>query len=151
MQQDYAQAIKWHRKIADDGDAVAQFTSGKLYVTGEGVRQDYAEAAKWYRKAADQGNAFAQTGLGILYENGKGVPQDHAEAAKWFRKAADQGDPVAQTSLGFMHLSGRGVPHLAAAQDYAVAARTRDLTSKEMTAEQVAEAQLRAWEWALKK
>ena len=70
-------------------------------------------------------------------------------------------DAVAQTSLGFMHLSGRGVPqdcvlahmwfNLAAAQDYAVAVRTRDLTSKEMTVDQIAEAQLRAWEWARKK
>jgi len=116
--QDYAEAVKWFRKAADQGNAVAQSNLGVMYDNGQGVAQDYAEAVKWFRKAADQGNAKAQTNLGVMYDNGRGVPQDYAEAVKWYRKAADQGNAVAQTNLGVMYDNGRGVP-----QDYAEAVK----------------------------
>ena len=53
--QDYAEAMRWYRKAADQGNAVAQYNLGGLYENGRGVAQDYAEAMRWYRKAADQG------------------------------------------------------------------------------------------------
>jgi TPR repeat protein len=68
--QDYAHAVAWYRKAADQGDALAQTCLGDLYRDGKGVRQDYAQAAAWYRKAADQGNAYGQAGLGLIYLNG---------------------------------------------------------------------------------
>ena len=55
--QDYAEAVKWYRKAADQGDAFAQYNLGVMYDNGEGVPQDQAEAVKWYRKAAEQGDA----------------------------------------------------------------------------------------------
>ena len=51
---DYAEAVKWYRKAAEQGDAEAQFNLGLMYADGEGVPKDYAEAVKWYRKAAEQ-------------------------------------------------------------------------------------------------
>jgi len=74
--QDYAEAMKWVRKAADQGLAIAQSKLGNMYAAGQGVSQDYAEAAKWYRKAADQGIAPAQGILGAMYFKGQGVPQD---------------------------------------------------------------------------
>ena len=68
MPQDYAEAVKWYRKAADQGDAAAQFNLGVMYATGQGVPQDYAEAVKWYRKAAEQGHAGAQYNLGVMYD-----------------------------------------------------------------------------------
>ena len=53
--QDYAEAVKWYRKAADQGYAAAQTNLGLMYAHGQGVPQDYVEAVKWYRKAADQG------------------------------------------------------------------------------------------------
>ena len=47
--QNYAEAVKWYRKAAEQGYAEAQFNLGVMYETGEGVAQDYAEALKWYR------------------------------------------------------------------------------------------------------
>ena len=114
--QDYAEAVKWYRKAADQGDAHAQSNLGACTKKGQGVPQDYAEAVKWYRKAADQGNATAQYNLGGMYDKGKGVPQDYAEAVKWYRLAADQGNADAQFNLGVMYDNGQGVP-----QDYAEA------------------------------
>jgi TPR repeat protein len=58
--QDYAEAVKWFRKAADQGDAKAQLNLGFAYNTGQGVPQSSAEAVKWYRLAADQGYAGAQ-------------------------------------------------------------------------------------------
>jgi TPR repeat protein len=113
---DYAEAVKWYRKAAEQGNAIAQFSLGNKYLNGEGVSQDYAEAVKWYRKAAEQGYARAHLNLGWMYYDGRGVTQDYAEAAKWYRKAAEQGHAKAQFNLGFMYDEGTGVT-----QDYAEA------------------------------
>ena len=61
--QDYAEAVKWYRKAAGQGDAGAQNNLGVMYKNGRGVPQDYVEALQWYRKAAEQGNAEAQGNL----------------------------------------------------------------------------------------
>jgi len=114
--QDYAEAMKWYRLAAAQGNANAQNNLGTMYYNGSGVAQDYAEAVKWYRKAAAQGNANAQNNLGAMYERGEGVPQDDAEAMKWYRLAAAQGNADAQFYLGLMYERGQGV-----AQDYAEA------------------------------
>ena len=45
---DYAEAIKWFRKAAEQNNAAAQENLGQCYEVGEGVPKDYAEAVKWY-------------------------------------------------------------------------------------------------------
>lgn len=86
------------RKLADDGNADAQYKMGRIYEEGlVGELEDYKEAGKWYLKAAEKGHAQAQYKMGTLYTLGKGVPKDRLEAAKWFGKAAKQGyEPVKQ-------------------------------------------------------
>ena len=64
--QDYAEAVKWFRKAADQGDADAQNNLGQMYITGQGVPKDDGEAIKWFRKAADQENAVAQEKFGAI-------------------------------------------------------------------------------------
>ncbi len=113
---DYAQALSWYRKAADQGYAPAQDSIGDLYYYGRGVKQDYAQAAAWFRKAADQGYAPAQNSIGVLYYSGLGVEKDYGEASTWFQKAADQGDAKAQYNIGLAYYHGRGVR-----KDYATA------------------------------
>jgi len=86
-------------KLAEKGDALAQFNLGSMYDNGEGVEQDFKEAVKWYRKAAEQGHANAQTYLGVMYATGRGVENDEEEAIKWLRKAAEQGNKPAKAVL----------------------------------------------------
>ena len=117
-QENYAEAARWYRKAAEQGNVAAQYYLGVCYASGQGVPQDYAEAVKWYRKAAEQGYAKAQYNLGVCYDNGQGVPQDYAEAVKWYRKAAEQGLALAQYNLGICYDNGQGVP-----QDYAEATK----------------------------
>ena len=95
----YADAVSWYRKAAEQGHAIAQYRLGYCYDTGRGVEKDLIEAVKWYRKAAEQGDAIAQYRLGNFYRYGRGVAVDLAEAKKWYQKAADQGDEKAKMML----------------------------------------------------
>lgn len=107
VRQDYAEAVRWYRKAAEEGHATAQCALGNRYSFGEGVPQDYAQAVHWYRKAAEQGQANAQYNLAFYYEKGRGVPQDYEQAAHWYRKAAGQGITAAQERLGACYANGR--------------------------------------------
>jgi TPR repeat protein len=51
-QGDYAQAVKWYRLAADQGDADAQFNLGFMYASGQGVPKDYVLAYMWRNLAA---------------------------------------------------------------------------------------------------
>ena len=104
-----AEAVKWYRRAADQGDATAQNNLGVMYDNGEGVAENDAEAVKWYRRAADQGDASAQNNLGVMYAKGEGVAKSAVEAVKWFRLAADQGLASAQSNLAWMYSYGKGV------------------------------------------
>ena len=118
VKQNYAEAVYWYRKSAEQGNIIAQDNLGVMYENGRGVGQDYVEALKWYRKAAEQGRANAQCNLGLMYENGRGVEQDYVESVKWYRKAAEQGHARAQNNLGVKYENGRGV-----GQDYVEAVK----------------------------
>ena len=83
MAKDDAEAVKWFRKVADQGYAKAQYSLGNMYALGQGVTKDDAEAVNWLRKAAEQGYVDAQYLLGTMYLIGRGVPKDGTEAVKW--------------------------------------------------------------------
>jgi uncharacterized protein len=160
----YEAALKTLRPLAENGDVRAQSTLGLMYHRGRGVQQDDAEAVRWFRLAADRGDAVAEFNLGVMYAEGQAVPQDNAEAAKWYRLAADQGNPQAQYNLGLWYAQGDGGwPdnvrahmwfNLAAAsfptsdiRNRSAAASSRDAVAKNMTSEQIAEAQKLARDW----
>jgi len=105
---------------AEQGDAEAQLWRGSMYDMGVGVPRDDVEAVKWYRLAADQGLAEAQGMLGTMYSIGEGVPQDYAEAYVWYSVAYAGG--------------------------HANAAQSRDRIAKQLTPEQLSQAQKRATE-----
>jgi Sel1 repeat len=90
--QDYAQALMWYSKAADQGVATAKSNIGLMYANGQGMPQDYGQALIWLRKAADHGDAAAQNNLGLLYENGQGVPEDYRRADMWFNLAASRAE-----------------------------------------------------------
>ena len=61
-------AIDWYTKAAKQGDWVAQFSLGRLYLQGNLLQRDFTEARKWLEMAAadprDSGASFL---LGTLY------------------------------------------------------------------------------------
>lgn len=82
--QDYAQAVLWYRKAAEQSFAKAQYRLGVLYANGVGVPLDEAQSAAWFQKAAEEGYVYAQEMLGSDYLTGEGVQRDYAEAYFWF-------------------------------------------------------------------
>ncbi len=114
--------MRWYRLAAEQGDAGGQGALGNMHRYGQGVPQDYVEAVRWYRLAAEQGDAIGKGALGFMYENGQGVPQDYVLAHMWF--------------------------NLGAAQGLSYFADERDDVAKKMTADQIAQAQQLAREWA---
>ncbi len=154
---DYATAMRELRPLAEQGLAAAQFNLGLLYANGQGVPKDDAQARQWYEKAAAQGHADAQVNLGILLVYGRGVPQDYKMAVYWLRLSANQGNDLAQRKLGLMYERGDGVPqdyvqaymwyNLGAANGAKRGAALRDALAKQMTPDQIDEAQKLAREW----
>ena len=134
---DYAEAVKWYRKAAEQGYARAQHNLRLMYEKGQGNadaqaklgiiaqpassadfqkgldavdRRDFATTLREWKPLAEQGHARAQFHLGMMYFQAVGVPQDYAEAMRWWHKAAEQGDGMSQYNLGFMYPNGQGVP-----------------------------------------
>ncbi len=95
----YAEAVRWYRKAAEQGDVAAQYKLGCCYETGAGVVEDKTEAVRWYRKAAEQGYAPARYNLGFCYDIGWGVVENKTEAVSWYRQAAKQGNEDAKKRL----------------------------------------------------
>jgi len=110
------QYTQWFHKVAERGDAEAQFKLGLMYQEGQVVPSSDVEAIKWYMRAAEQGHAYAQYNLGVMYDKGEAIPQNYTEAVKLYKKAAEQGHVNAQYNLGLIYHGGQCV-----SQNYAEA------------------------------
>lgn len=104
------EAVEVDRGLAATGDPEAQYSLGRLYLSGEGVERDYARATDLFVASAQQGHAGAQRALGHMYENGLGTSPSPKEAAKWYALAAGQGDIQAMAALGYLAFTGFGIP-----------------------------------------
>jgi TPR repeat protein len=154
----YAQALKEISPLARSGNADAQHLLGLMYYMGRGVQRDYKQAFAWHYKAALQGKADAQYVIGAMYYTGNAVPQDHKLAVEWFRRAAEQGHAEAQHALGLMyryHVAGMPQDmviaymlwNLAAASGSRNAVEQRAGIARQMTQEQIEEAQALSRSW----
>lgn len=110
---DYANAFKLLKPLAEKGDVRAQGELGALYLSGRGAPRDAKLGVRWTTEAAKKGLASAQYNLGAMYMDGQVVTQDYHEAMKWLLSAAGQGVPAAQAGVAAMYYEGNGIP-----QDY---------------------------------
>jgi hypothetical protein len=165
---DYVLAGWWMMKVATKRATAAEQKRSEREAK---AAQGDAEAQKQLRnatvefmkliEAAEQEDADAQNKLGLVYGLGKGVPQNDAKAAAWHRRAAEQGNPQSQSLLAIAHAEGVGVArnHVEALKwlnillaqtkgsDRPVIKMVISLTAKNMTQEQILEAQTRAVQW----
>jgi len=97
LAQDFAQAVEWYRKAADQNHALAQFNLSVMFSSGQGVTQNDATALMWTRKAAEGGDPGAQFRLGSRYHRASmdrlqlDTAESRIEAYKWFHLASAQG------------------------------------------------------------
>ncbi|MCF6256772.1 MAG: sel1 repeat family protein [Gammaproteobacteria bacterium] len=133
--EDYAEAFTLFSRLAEEGNAEAQYNLAMLYRTGKGVKKDMGASFKWFQRAAEQGISDAQYYLAHMYDNGESVEKSLPKAFEWYKKAAEQGQGLAQINLGVIYADGIGVPqnieqaylwfHVAAAQGYRAAFENR--------------------------
>jgi TPR repeat protein len=62
--QDYAEAVKWYERAANDGYGEAQYHLASMYGRGMGVERNEDLAKKWLTAAAEQGRLDACVRLG---------------------------------------------------------------------------------------
>ena len=81
---DYAAAMSWYRKAAEQGHASAQNNLGLMYGKGQGVTQDYVQAHMWWNLAAAKGDTDAVKNRDLIAA--KLTPAQIAEAQKLARE-----------------------------------------------------------------
>ena len=64
----YPQAVQLYTRLANAGNAEAQFHLGQMYWYGEAGAIDEARADAWFRKAAAKGNTSAAAALDIMQQ-----------------------------------------------------------------------------------
>jgi hypothetical protein len=103
-------AIKWHAKAGEMGDAISYHNLGVMLSNGIGTKKDIVSANKFYMKAALMGYAGSQNNLGWSYYKGTGIKKNLSLAIYWLTRSADQGEPFAYGSIGQMTYYGHGFP-----------------------------------------
>jgi TPR repeat protein/DNA-directed RNA polymerase subunit RPC12/RpoP len=107
---DYAAAIRWYNKAAEQGYTPAEYELGEIYMF-EYDFMDTQKGLEFYQKAADKNYAPAQSSLGAVYEIGyNNIPQNYKKAIEWYQKAADNNDLFALSALGDIYYEGKNVP-----------------------------------------
>jgi len=89
-------------KLADHGDANAQYYAGVLYIFGgPKVTKDAARGCAYEQKASAH-RADAMHLVGLCHQNGAGGAPDRAKAEAAYRRAADMGFSKSKCALGQM-------------------------------------------------
>jgi TPR repeat protein len=110
---DYKLALDKFKRLAEQGDALAQFAiyEGKFRFQAE-LRDELAvgEAHEWLEEAAKNGYAPAQYELGVYFEQGYNGSEwwnlNYEKALKLFNASAKQGYVEAELKLGEIHMMG---------------------------------------------
>jgi TPR repeat protein len=91
-------------RLAEQGDAFAQYRLGRFYAQRDG--RQTPDAVSWYKKAspglhrmAEAGNGQAMYVLGVMYAYGRGVARDTVQARRWLTRAIEQKITAAQPVL----------------------------------------------------
>lgn len=141
----------------DQGDAVAQYILGIMYLNGMTAAPGDGAALDLILKSAEQGHQPAQTELARMYRTGDGTEQDFGEMMVWYERAAENGDVGAQLFVADGYAYGFGVDadpveaykwyEIAIQYWGPLAVRARDVLAEQMTDDQVAEGVRRAGTW----
>ena len=115
---DFENARKLLTEEAEQGNGLAMYDLGKMYLDGLDCDPDGIVAQEWFGKAlnafhkrerTDQRKDYWQYRIGKMHSLGHGTDQDYAASAQWFTKAAQEDNPYAQYALGGQYQRGQGV------------------------------------------
>lgn len=96
-------------RLAERGDAHAQYLMGQLYQGGPLLIPNSQKAKHWLTQAAKQGLPEAQYALGRLFLSDDMEVRDPDEGIRWLKQAAQSGNHYAAYRLGKEYLTGEVV------------------------------------------
>lgn len=100
--------IKHLKRLAEQGDAFAQYTLSHMHLDGTGVLKDKTQSFLLTKNSEEQDYIPAKMALGIYYHRGIGVKRDFKKAFDLLQQLANKGNPLAQFMLGDMYEEGLG-------------------------------------------
>lgn len=103
--QDYEEALKRWRRLAETGEPIALFNLAMYQIENRGSGHEIRELL---RKSAYSGLPEAQNNLGTLYENGFYFTKNLERALRYYERAAYAGLPEGQYNAGRILL----LPHV---------------------------------------
>lgn len=101
--QQYRRAVALFERLAEQGDADAQYMLGRLFAAGNGTLQDYVEAHKWFNLAAAGGHRHAAEARDALAErmDQRQIGQAQDLARRWLdREPASVASAPSAPSIG---------------------------------------------------
>ena len=102
--------FRFQYKLAEQGNAEAQYKVGEMYEMGRGVQQDREKAREWYTKAAGQDHKKSTYRLLFLDIQASGMNNARKQQLQALQNEANSGVGDAQYFLGRMFAAGVGVP-----------------------------------------
>lgn len=111
---DMAEAVRWYKLAAQNGDEQAAQLLGRMYSVQAdyyGLEVDYAEAAKWFALGAAKNDVYSLYYLGQQYQKGLGVPRDLVQAYVLTAKAYINGRDYSEYNV-FRHVLHRVLPEM---------------------------------------
>ena len=87
IEPEYEDLFLWCRKLAEDGNILAQTELGIMYLCAEGIQQNLEAAYKCFSIAAEKKDALASFLLSLMYKNGDVVKQDNSKAEELWQKS----------------------------------------------------------------
>jgi TPR repeat protein len=112
--EDIAEAAKYYRMAADQGNADALNNLGGLIEAGK-VSGGYRTAVKCFQSAVELGNPAAMVNLGRCFELGRIVEKDLDQATTLYNSAAEAGNPDGKRHLARVNGEGPAAGIAAAA------------------------------------
>ena len=118
IQPDPDRAFLQMTQEAEQGNGLAMYDLGKMYLDGTGCEADAVAAQEWFQKAmdafirkekTDKRKDYWQYRIGKLHALGHGVPQDYTASAQWFERSVSERNPYALYALGSQYQRGQGV------------------------------------------
>jgi len=102
----YYQALHEFYDPANEGDKVAQYYFGLMYVRGLAVKQNEDTGVDWLRKSSKQDYVPAMTALARFYREGIYLEKDDGASFKWYMKAAKNDSAEAQFVVASSYANG---------------------------------------------
>ena len=96
-----AEAIRWFRRAASQGEPVANYRLGRMAQASRGSLLP-TEARGFFQRAAQAGNVDAMLAYALVLKSSP-VPQDAPLAMEWAERAASQGNAEAMYQLAQMN------------------------------------------------